>query len=308
MVCLAGTADRAVVPAFLRHFIESEHLGGVEERLAGALRHAVPRFQMGGEARLGVLAVDELGQSHTFSSGGARVGPGSDLPVRIAARVVSPPRETPLQRLVRTPSIWGPAIAALAIFVLVSTAFATGTVRPAPPPVPTPRPGEPRPTADTRPSLSIGGFVLQPPIQPTPVPVSPAPAQAQAQVDDPQADGGDQPSDAPAPAEPPPCTNLLGIGCQPAAPPAPPVLPARPGSRATQPRVPVPSPLRSKMAHSTTCRPPRRPRPAAANSKPPSKRPPPPTKTSPGKSIQDHGGPSESNDSAGDVRWRSSAP
>ena len=194
----------------MRHFIESE--GDVGDRLGAAFLKAAPRSPAGIQARFGVLAVDEQGQSHTFSSGGASVGPGSDVPVRIAARAVTPPRETPLQRLVRTPSIWGPAIAALAIFALVSTAFATGTVRPAPPPVPTPRPGEPRPTPDTRPSLLIGGFVLQPPVQPTPLPVSPAPGQAEA----PAAGGDDQPTDEPVPAEPA-CTNLLGIGCQPPA-------------------------------------------------------------------------------------------
>jgi serine/threonine protein phosphatase PrpC len=243
MICRAGR-DPTLLPAFLRQFIESEHHAEVEDRLVTAFRKATPRAQKGGQPRFAALAVDEKGQSHTFSSGGASIGPGSDLPVRIAARVVSAARETPLQRLIRTPSIWGPAIAALAVFVLVSTAFATGTVRPAPPPAPTPRPGEPRPTPDTRPSLSIGGFVLQPPVQPTPVPVVPALGQAP----DPQVGGdqeqGSQPNEEPVSVDPP-CTNLLGIGCQPAAPPAPPALPARSTRLAPTPPnrvIPVPSP------------------------------------------------------------------
>lgn len=245
MVCLADGSERSVVPAFLRHFVESEGTDG--DRLGTAFLKASPHAPAATRAGFRVLAVDEQGQSHTFSAGGASVGPGTDVPVRIAARAVIPPRETSLQRLVRTPSIWGPAIAALAIFALVSTAFATGTVRPAPPPVPTPRPGEPRPTADTRPSLLIGGFVLQPPVQPTPGPDAPA----QAQADTPAAGGDDQPTDEPVQAEPPapaeplvpaesPCTNLLGIGCQPPAPP--PALPARPAPAPINRAIPVPSP------------------------------------------------------------------
>jgi hypothetical protein len=170
------------------------------------------------------------------------------LPVRIASRAVVPARDTRVARMLRTPSIWGGALASLAVFALVSTAFATGTVRPAPPRVPTPRPGEPTATPDTRPVLAIGGFVLQPPLQPTPVvpgEVQPPPrALAHAEDDD---------AAPPEPADPTPaaCTNPFGIGC--AAPPPAPASPPRPGVRGGAPRtvqpstdsppaVPVPSP------------------------------------------------------------------
>jgi len=249
LICLAGRGEPGAtqVPAFLRQFIESEHHGGVADRLAAAFVQATPRALSTGQARFGVLALDDQGRSHAFAAGGAGVGPGSELPARITARVVMPARETRLQRLIRTPSIWGPAIAALAIFALVTSAFATGTVRPAPPPAPTPRPGEPRPTADTRPSLSLGGFVLQPPVQPTPVPsATAAPATDPASV--PQAGDADPPPGAQMGDEPlaptqaePPCPNFLGIGCQ--APPPPPARPPAPARPAPPNRaIPVPSP------------------------------------------------------------------
>jgi serine/threonine protein phosphatase PrpC len=252
LICRASRdSGSTLVPSFLRQFIESEHQGeaGVEARLAAAFLNATPHGQTSSRSHFAVLAVDYQGQSHTFSSGGAGVGPGSDLPARIAARVVPAARETAVQRMLRNPSIWGPAIAALAIFVLVSTAFATGTVRPAPPPAPTSRPGEPRPTPDTRPSLSLGGFVLQPPVQATPVPVSPAPAQvqdAQASADQSQ-DPDSQPDGTNAEPEPTEaaCTNFLGIGCQapvPPAAPAPPVRPAQPAPAPLNRVLPVPSP------------------------------------------------------------------
>jgi serine/threonine protein phosphatase PrpC len=250
MVCATGrNTNPALVPKFVRQFIEFEHEGQGEagDRLAAAFLKAMPDSPQREHSRFAVLAVDDHGTRHTFSSGGASIGPGSDLPVHITARVVAAARETPLQRLIRTPSAWGPAVAALGVFALVSTAFATGTVRPAPPPAPPPRPGEPRPTPDTRPSLSIGGFVLQPPIQPTPLPISPL-SQAPAQSDAPQVvEGQDASADVneePAPTEPA-CTNLLGIGCQPPALPARPAPPARPAQPAPAPLnrvVPVPSP------------------------------------------------------------------
>jgi serine/threonine protein phosphatase PrpC len=244
MGCVAGR-DTTLVAAAVRQFIESEHQPRVGDRLAAAFVEATSRAPNGAHPRFAVLAVDDTGTRHTFSAGGARIGPGSELPVSIVDRSVSAARETLLQRVLRTPSVWGPAIAALAIFVVVSTAFATGTVRPAPPPVPTPSPGEPRPTADTRPSLSIGGFVLQPPVQPTPLPVAPP---APTSAPDFQMGGGSDPSSQPAapeedpvPAEPP-CTNFLGVGCQPPAPPARPARPAAPAPPPLNRAVPVPSP------------------------------------------------------------------
>jgi hypothetical protein len=165
---------------------------------------------------------------------------GAGLPVRITSRRVQPARETRLQKALRTPTIWGGALASLAVFVLVSTAFATGTVRPAPPTLPTPRPGEPTPTPDTRPALSIGGFVLQPPLQPTPVPPSLPPGEVQEPAQSAlPLDGvdvaGEQSSSPLAEPTPSPCTNLFGIGCSAAPPPPSRPVPPRQAPQPTQP-------------------------------------------------------------------------
>jgi hypothetical protein len=165
---------------------------------------------------------------------------GAGLAVRIAPRRVVPARETRVEKMLRRPTIWGGALASLAVFVLVSTAFATGTVRPAPPTVPTPRPGEPTPTPDTRPALSIGGFVLQPPVRPTPVLPTPSPSdadeapQAGLQFDDNDtAQPTASPADEPTPG---PCTNLFGLAC--AAPPRVPPARLLPRGQAPQPARP----------------------------------------------------------------------
>jgi serine/threonine protein phosphatase PrpC len=74
MICLAGReGDATVAPVFLRRFIESEHKGAVTDRLSAAFMQSMPQ---GDQARFAVLAVDGAGRGHTFSSGGARVGPG----------------------------------------------------------------------------------------------------------------------------------------------------------------------------------------------------------------------------------------
>jgi len=249
IACLTGR-DTSVVGACVRHVIESEHPAEDGDRLAEAFSKATSGTQNRDHARLAMLAVDEHGKRHSFSSGGVSIGPGTNVPVSIVERTIAAARESSIQRLIRRPSLWGPAIAALAIFVLVSTAFATGTVRPAPPPAPTPRPGEPRPTADTRPFLSIGGFVLRPRGQPTPVGVALEPGS----VADPQSGGisedssqsvapGEaavQPTPDNEPAQPAPtCTNLFGIGCP---PPAPPLRPMQPAPGPLNGPVPVPSP------------------------------------------------------------------
>ena len=222
----------------------------------------------------------------------------------------APARETPPQKLLRAPSIWGPAIAALAVFVLVSTAFATGTVRPAPPPAPTPRPGEPRPTPDTRPSLSIGGFVLQPPVSPRRSPVAPAPAR---QAEDPtasRAQPGDlrQPltertrSDRREPTVYQSARHRLRSACAAARPRAP--LPG-PLRRAPAPNrvVPVPSPgQRSSTVRWTTCRLPPGPLRSAA----PPRRKPLETalRVDPGASVADRSGSPGSGSRNSDPRTR----
>ncbi len=263
MACLTNRGA-PLAAACVRELVESEHRADIQDRLAAAFSQATSRGDNSDPPPSAVLAVDARGARHAFSSGGVSLAAGSKVPVSIAERTVSAARETRVQRLARTPGVWGPAIAALAIFLVVSTAFATGTVHPAPPPAPPPRPGEPRPTADTRPSLSIGGFVLQPPVQPTSVPVAPAPGSAtDSQVGDTDqtaapAGPGDAsaqagPEDAPVPAVPadqappgdslgqtlPRCTNLLGIGCS---QPPPPARPGRRGATPPDQVVPVASP------------------------------------------------------------------
>jgi hypothetical protein len=73
MICLGAREQAAtVLPTFLREFIESEHRGDVPERLSSSFSKAKPHD---GQARFAVLSIDDQGVSHTFSSGGARVGP-----------------------------------------------------------------------------------------------------------------------------------------------------------------------------------------------------------------------------------------
>jgi hypothetical protein len=159
-------------------------------------------------------------------------------------------RETPLQRFLYTPAIWGTSLAALAVFLVVSTAFATGTIRPAPPHPSAPRLGEPTPTPDTRPALSIGGFVLQPPAAAPPARLAPP---TDASVSQPEEVGSATVSDDEAPppasdsdtqpAPAPSCSNFLGLGCAPPPPPPPRrPAPARPVQPPPVVPVAVPSP------------------------------------------------------------------
>src|SRR6185437_9049177 len=143
------------------------------------------------------------------------------LDVGIGDRTVAVARDSVWQQFVYSPRVWASTVATLAVFLLVSTAFATGTVRPAPPRAPTPMPGEPTPTPDTRPQLSLGGLQLVAPalpVLPTAVPVEVGGVQSQ-----PTAEPVD---DAPAPAPP--------VRSNPAVPRAPPTVP--------QPRQPPPAP------------------------------------------------------------------
>jgi hypothetical protein len=154
-----------------------------------------------------------------------RLDPHRDgLTVRIVARGVSGARESRFRRFVYAPRLWAPTLAALAVFALVSSAFATGTLRPAPPPASAPLPGEPTPTPDTRPAISMGGFVLLPPVLPTPLPPTPIPTETPARtLAEPQipTTPDEQVEPSPEPPPPPACTNPFGIGCSGAAPPPP---------------------------------------------------------------------------------------
>jgi hypothetical protein len=159
--------------------------------------------------------------------------------VSIGERVVDAARDSPLQRFVYSPRLWASTLAALAVFLLVSTAFATGTVRPTPPPVPTVLPGEPTPTPDLRPKLSLGGLLLVAPESPaTPTPVPSAPEVLGARTDDGVAED-EAPTETPPPPEPG-CANPLGLLCGSSPPPPPPPAPAP--ARRTQPvRAPAPA-------------------------------------------------------------------
>jgi serine/threonine protein phosphatase PrpC len=214
---------------FARNWLESEHQAAPFERLSTAFVTSMEHN------RFAALARDEAGGLHPFSAGLPELTALFD--VGIEERSVEAAHDSALQRLRYRPRLWASGLAALALFLLVSTAFATGTVRPAPPPAPTSVPGEPTATPDTRPQLSLGGFLLvgpPPPATPTPTPtpavevlgvqIDPAPTEVPAQ---------------PAPRTPPrnqparvACNNLFGIGCPSSpAPPAGPVIPvASPGA------------------------------------------------------------------------------
>jgi serine/threonine protein phosphatase PrpC len=242
-LALVGLAGReqlgTLVPRFLRGVIEHEQAPTTAERLTQAFE-AAARGESG-PVRLSVMAVDEQGLLSELSTGWADLDGLVD--VRIVERSVAPARENLVQRFVYSPRVWGSSVAAAALFLLVSTAFATGTVRPSPPPAPTPAPGQPTPTADTRPRLAIGGFSL---IAPAPMPTS-TPTPVATEVSEEAA-----PADTPAPTETETaCSNPLGVLCDapPAAParrPTPrPAAPALPVSRTAPPDtgvVPAPSP------------------------------------------------------------------
>lgn len=227
LVCLAGQ-ERGVsaAPALISQFIQSEQHDDVPQRLSSAFLRAIPH---GNQAHLAALVMDEQGVQHVFSSSGADI---ESLGFGITERSVAPARDSAFQRFIYTPRLWAATLAALAMFALVSTAFATGTVRPAPPAAAIQAPGEPTPTPDTRPVLSFGGFQLIPPAvatTPTPVPASAADASALNSVQL-TLNIESAPVVDTAPAEPkpaptqPPCTNLFGLLCG-SRPPPPPQAP-----------------------------------------------------------------------------------
>jgi hypothetical protein len=231
LICLAGQHNGAtLVPSFLSSYLESEHQASAADRLRAAYLASMP-----GEAqtRFAALARDEGGESHTFSAGLPDLTTLFD--VGISERSVEAARDSAVQRFIYSPRVWASSLAVLALLLLVSTAFATGTVRPAPPPVPTVAPGEPTPTPDTRPRLSLGGFLLVgPPAAATPTPApAPAPAPPAVQPVDEEPSAQDEP-----PTDTPTCNNPLGLLCGNPAPPPPP--PQR--SQPRQPQQPAPAP------------------------------------------------------------------
>lgn len=173
VLCLSGRDSGTaaeLVPTVLRSFIGSEHTTdtGTYQRLDRAFTAAAGDGDAS-RIRFSALAMDEGGMTYAFSSGWADLE--SVLDVRISRHAVVAARDSAWQTFIYSPRLWAPSMAALALFAMVSTAFATGTVRPSPPPLPTVHPGEPTPTPDTRPMLSLGGFQLLPPAaQATPTP------------------------------------------------------------------------------------------------------------------------------------------
>ena len=240
MVCLAGQElGASAAPAVIAHLIRSEQREDLPQRLSSAFLRAIPH---GNQSHFAALVLDEQSSQHAFSSSGADM---ESLGFGIAQRSVAPARDSALQRFIYTPRVWASSLAALAMFALVSTAFATGTVRPAPPPVPTPAPGEPTPTPDTRPVLSFGGFQLAPPAvatTPTPAPAADASAlnSVQLTLNVEPAPVAENPTAEPKPAPTqPPCRNIFGLLCgsRPPSPPRPPPVELPPAQIA-----PVPSP------------------------------------------------------------------
>jgi serine/threonine protein phosphatase PrpC len=229
---------RTLLPSFLHALIEHDPPASMVDRMAAAYRQA--RHGEREPARLAVKAVDEHGLLSEFSSGWADLD--ALVNVQFVERSVSPARDSLLQRFVYSPRLWASSIAAAAVFLLVSTAFATGSVRPAPPPAPSARPGEPTPTPDTRPQLAIGGFALVAPAEPpTPTPTAePTEVPTEAAVVE------------PLPEAPPPveaqsdCTNPFGLLCGAPPPPAPvrrpTPRPVQPAQQAPAQRVPVAPP------------------------------------------------------------------
>ncbi len=226
LIGLAGQEHvRTLVPGFLRRLLESEQQSMLTDRMAAAYR-SVSR-PGDNSVRLAITAVDESGRVHAFSAGWA--GIETLVGAEIVERSVTPARDSPLQRFVYSPRVWASSIAAAAVFLLVSTAFATGTVRPSAPPPPTGVPGQATPTPDTRPQLAIGGFQL----------VAPAPLATATSTPVPEDTPIATTATAPAeetPPEPPvadtsSCANPFGVLC--AAPPATPAR--RPTPRPAQP-------------------------------------------------------------------------
>jgi serine/threonine protein phosphatase PrpC len=70
---------------FLRSFLESEHRDPVSRRLEAAHAAAAP-------LRVAALLMDETGQSHAFSAGGATIGPGGGGDRPSGRRLLADPR------------------------------------------------------------------------------------------------------------------------------------------------------------------------------------------------------------------------
>ena len=123
------------IPAFLRYVIESEHQGGIRDRLTTAFLRAMPGRD---QARFAALLVDDAGHSYTFASSGARVDPvgsaatmvsnsspapgepvvlslnpdaGEGVRVRIVFKTVTAARESWFQKFIYTPGIWASTFA-----------------------------------------------------------------------------------------------------------------------------------------------------------------------------------------------------
>jgi serine/threonine protein phosphatase PrpC len=238
MIGLAAAGQghlNTLVPGFLRGVLESEQQSSLTDRMVTAYRQAA----RGGDnaARLAVTAVDEAGHTHAFSAG-AWTDLAALIDVEIVERSVTPARDSLLQRFVYSPRLWASTIAAAAVFLLVSTAFATGTVRPAAPPPPTAVPGQPAPTADTRPQMAIGGFQLVAPAPPTATP-TPAPTLTTGEADTALAEVSASQTTTPVveAEDSGSCSNPFGVLCD--APP--PSVPARrPTLRPVAPTVAAP--------------------------------------------------------------------
>ena len=139
LIGLAGQEQMVrLVPGYLRELIELEQLKrSMTDRMAAAYARATH-----GEddfARLAITGVDEHGRMHGFSAGWADLEALIDG--EIVERTVTPAHDTLVQRFVYSPRLWASSVAAAALFLLVSTAFATGTVRPSPPPASAAVPG-----------------------------------------------------------------------------------------------------------------------------------------------------------------------
>jgi serine/threonine protein phosphatase PrpC len=241
MVCLAGQQFGAtLVPTFLRGFLEADHEASMPDRFGAAYVASMP---IQGQARFAALGRDEAGAMYAFSAGLPDLT--ALFAVDILERTVEAARDSAFQRFIYSPRLWASSLAAFAVFLLVSTAFATGTVRPAPPPAPTQAAGEPTPTPDTRPHLALGGFLLVgPPEAPTATPSAPAtPEVLSVRI---EAAPTEPPPDEQAAEQPTSCANPLGLLCD--APPPPPRAPPR----NPPPRAPAPArpPARQATADS----------------------------------------------------------
>jgi serine/threonine protein phosphatase PrpC len=233
LIALAGQEHvHSLLPGFLRRVLESEQQSTLTDRMAAAYRGVGSAADA--SVRLAITAVDEASRVHAFSANLA--GLDALVDAEIVERSVTPARDSALQRFVYSPRLWASSIAAAAIFLLVSTAFATGTVRPSAPPPPTAVPGQPTSTPDTRPQLGIGGFQLVALAPPT---ATPAPTLTPE----------DTPTPEPATETPmtdtASCSNPFGVLCDaPPAAPAPrvtprPAAPTRPPQRLLPPVVPA---------------------------------------------------------------------